>query len=51
MQPVAILERKPPCVADGEDGAHQVLIVAHAPGDAMHDQPQPLLGHCALPKA
>ena len=24
-------------LADGDDGAHQVLVGAHAPGDAVHD--------------
>ncbi|MCG8510211.1 MAG: hypothetical protein MI741_13365, partial [Rhodospirillales bacterium] len=29
--------------------AHQVLVRAHAPGDAVHDDPKTLFGHGAVP--
>ena len=48
-QPVAIGERDAALVADRQDRAHQMLVVAHAAGHAMHDQPQPPLGHPTLP--
>ena len=44
-QPVAVAEDDAALVADREDRADQVLVVAHAAGDAVHDQPQPPLGH------
>ena len=43
--PVAVLERHTALVADGADRADQVLVHAHAPGDAVHDDAEPLLRH------
>ena len=48
-QPVAVAENDAALVADGEDRADEVLIVAHPPGHAVHDQPNPPLGHCFPP--
>ncbi len=47
--PVAILQRHAALVADRADRADQVLVHAHAPGDAVHDDAEPLLRHgCSL---
>ena len=35
----------PPCVADGEDRADQMLVQPHAPGDAVHDDAEPMRRH------
>ena len=35
----------PPCSADGEDRADQMLIESHASGDAVHDDSNLALGH------
>ena len=35
----------PPCVADRDDGADQVLVHAHASGDAVHDDSESLCAH------
>ena len=44
-QAVAILERHAALLADLEDRAHEVLVHAHAPGDAVHDDADALLRH------
>ena len=47
--PVAVLQRHAALVADRADRADQVLVHAHAPGDAVHDDAEPLLRHgCSL---
>jgi hypothetical protein len=33
---------------DGHDRAHEVLVGAHASGDAVHDDPDLVLSHDAL---
>jgi hypothetical protein len=48
-QPVAVLEDHPALVSDGKDRADEVLIVAHAPGHPVHDEPNPPLGHLFPP--
>ena len=45
--PVAVGERHAALLADGDDGAHQVLVGAHAPGDAVHDDAEPTCAHAA----
>src|SRR5690606_32031809 len=50
-QPGAVGEGDAALVADGEDGAHQVLIVAHAPGDPVHDDADASPGHPDTPSA
>src|SRR5690606_25653906 len=44
-QPGAVGEHRATLVTDGEDGAHQVLVVAHASGDAVHDDADASLNH------
>ncbi len=44
-KPVAIFQHDAALVADRQDRAHQVLVVTHASGDAMHDYAKPLLCH------
>src|SRR4029079_19041249 len=44
----AVLERDAALPADLEDRADQVLVHAHAPGDAVHDDADALLAHGRL---
>src|SRR5690606_29525108 len=37
-------------IADGQDGAYQMLVIAHAPGDAVHDKSEPSLRHSISPR-
>src|SRR5215472_6511200 len=43
--PVAVLERNAALRADGQNRADQMLGHAHAAGDAVHDDAEPLLRH------
>ena len=43
--PVAVLERHAALITDGADRTDQVLVHAHASGDAVHDDAEPLLRH------
>ena len=43
--PVAVLERNAALCADRHDRADKVLVHAHASGDAVHDDAEPLLRH------
>src|SRR5262249_47325898 len=43
--PVAVLERDAALRADGENRADQMLVHAHAAGDAVHDDAEPVLRH------
>ena len=43
---VAVLERHAALRADGGDGADEVLVGPHAPGDAVHDDAEPLVRPC-----
>jgi len=45
---VAVLERDAALRADGEDRADQMLVRAHAPADAVHDDAEPLLRHFSV---
>ena len=45
---VAVGERDAALVADRADRAHQVLVVAHAAGDAVHDDAEALRCHVGL---
>ncbi len=51
LQPVAVRQDDAALLADGENGPHQMLVVPHPAGHAMHDQPQPALGHTPLPRS
>src|SRR4029434_7003147 len=42
---VTIGERHAAVIADRNDRADQVLVHAHAPGDAVHDQAESFYGH------
>src|SRR5262245_21993515 len=42
---VAVLERDAALRADGENRADQMLVHAHAAGDAVHDDAEPVLRH------
>src|SRR5262249_46503763 len=44
----AIFERDAALIANCQDRADQVLVHAHAPGDAVHDDADALLGHSIL---
>ncbi len=44
-QPVTVPELDPALAADRRDRAHQVLVVAHAPGDPVHDETELAQGH------
>ncbi len=44
----AVLERHPALAADFEDRADQVLVHAHAPGHAVHDDADATFAHCTL---
>src|SRR5262249_21733557 len=46
--PVAVLERDAALGADRENRADQMLVHAHAAGDAVHDDAEPLLRHFNL---
>ena len=46
---IAIGKDQRALIADGQDRAHQVLVVAHAPGDAVHDDADTLLCQSILP--
>ncbi|MNT73528.1 hypothetical protein D3C72_2122440 [compost metagenome] len=46
---VAIAEHHAALVSDGQDRAHQVLVIAHAPCDAVHDESEPSIRHKSLP--
>jgi len=43
--PVAVLERDAALRADRQNRADQMLVHAHAAGDAVHDDAEPLLRH------
>ena len=43
--PVAVGEGDAALIADRDDGADQVLVHAHASGDAVHDDSESLGGH------
>ena len=43
-------ERDAALGADGDDRAHEVLVVAHAAGDAVHDEPEPARRHRLPPR-
>ena len=49
--PVAVLQRHAALVADRADRADQVLVHAHASGDAVHDDAEPLLRHGCSPES
>src|SRR5262249_44139790 len=56
--PVAVFQRDAALRADGENRADQMLIHAHAAGDAVHDDAEPLLRHfnlafcsCSMPSS
>ena len=42
---VAIGKRDAALLADGEDGADEVLVLSHAPRDAVHDNADGVAGH------
>ena len=42
---IAIGERHAALFANGRDGADEVLVHAHAPGDAVHHDAEPLFSH------
>jgi hypothetical protein len=44
----AVLERHAALLADLEDRADEVLVHAHAPGDAVHDDADALLHYISL---
>src|SRR5438874_1517797 len=44
-EPAAVLERHTALAADREDRADEMLVHAHAPGDAVHDHADALLAH------
>ena len=44
----AILQRHASLLADLQDRADEVLVHAHAPGDAVHDDADSPLRHCIL---
>src|SRR5262249_2749887 len=46
--PVAVLERDAALRADGENRADQMLVHAHAPGDAVHDDAETVLRHFSV---
>ena len=48
QQAITIGELHPALLLDGEQGAHQVLAIAHPPGGAVDDDPDPACGHGAL---
>ena len=45
--PVAVFERDPAFVADRQDGADEVLVGAHPPGHAVHDDSEAPGSHSA----
>ena len=49
--PVAVAQAHAALGADGADRAHQMLVRPHAPGDAVHDQPEAMRGHLCLSRA
>ena len=46
---VAVRQRDAALLADRQDRAHEVLVVAHAPGDAVHDDAEPCVAMASLP--
>jgi hypothetical protein len=48
---VAVRQGDAALVADGADRAHEVLVVAHAAGDAVHDDAEALRCHVGPPSA
>ncbi len=44
-QPGPIRQRDPTLRTNRENGSHQMLIEAHAPGHAIHDDANSLLAH------
>jgi len=48
-QAVAVGKLKAPLLADRENGAHQMLVIAHAAGDPMHDNAKRNRRHLCLP--
>jgi hypothetical protein len=47
--PLAVGERDPALIADGDDRPHQMLVEPHAAGDAVHDDAELARPHDAAP--
>src|SRR5690606_1483846 len=46
---IAVGQHDTALFADGQDRPHQVLVVAHASGDAMHDETKAPFRHSYIP--
>jgi len=47
-RPVSVGKGYPTLLPDGQNGTDQVLVVAHAAGDAMHDYANTTTRHCSF---